>query len=168
MGVSSGVYRVLLLLHIFAVIAGFGVTLVAPLFAGEARKRGGREGLAIAEATYSVIDRALYAIYAVPVLGILLIFVSDDAWKFSQGWISISLLLYLVAIGISHGVHLPNIRRMNVLVAELAGGGAAAGGGPPPQAVELEARGKKAAMFGGILNLLLVAIIVMMIWKPGA
>lgn len=173
MGVNSGIYKFLLLLHILSVIAGFGITLLAPFFGLEAKARKGREGLAIAEATEKVIStKAEYAIYAVPVFGILLVLVSDDVIKFSQLWISLSFLLYIAALGIVHAIHLPNIRAMNGLMAHLASGpapgaGGSGPGGPPPQVTELEQRGKKAATVGGILNLMLVAMVVLMIWKPG-
>ena len=31
----------------------------------------------------------------------------------------------------------------------------------------LEARGKRAAMLGGILNVIAIALIALMVWKPG-
>jgi uncharacterized membrane protein len=171
MGIGGDFYNFLLVLHLMAVIAGFGPTLLAPAFGAEAKARRGKEGLAIAEATFSVLGNyAEKIIYAVPILGILLILTSDDAWKFSQAWISLSFLLYIAALGIVHAVHYKNLRRMNELMAELAGGPppGAGSGGPPPQVAELEARGKKAAMVGGILNLILVVIVILMVWKPGA
>lgn len=170
MGLSSGVYKFVLLLHILAAIAGFGPTLLAPAFAAQARSRRGKEGLAIFDATYTVLSTyATWIIYSVPVFGILLILVSDDVWKFSQAWISLALLLYIVAIGVVHAIHQPNLRKMGQLLAELAEGpppGAAAGGSPP-QVAELESRGQRAALVGGLLNLNLVLILVLMIWKPG-
>lgn len=169
MGISGGLYRVLLLLHIFTAIAGFGVTILAPAFGAQAKARRGREGVAIAEATYKVTSTyAEWLIYSVPVFGILLVLTSDDAWQFSQTWISMSFLFYIVAIGLVHGLHMPNIKKMNGLMAEMADGPPPGSSGPPPQVAELEARGRKAALVGGVLNLLLVAILVMMIWKPGA
>ena len=173
MGIGSGFYKFILLLHIISVIAGFGLTVLAPFFGAEAKKRRGREGLAIAEALESVIaTKAEYIIYSVPIWGILLVLLSDDAWKFSQAWISVSFVLYIAALGIVHAVHMPNIKAMNRAMAALADGpppgAAAVGGGPPPQVAELEARGKKAAMVGMLLNLLLLGVLIMMIWKPGA
>jgi hypothetical protein len=102
-----------------------------------------------------------------------MILTSDDVWKFSQAWISLAFLLYIVALGIVHGVHYPNLRRMNALMAELSvGGGAPAGGGAtggrPPQLAELEDRGKRVAAVGGLLHLDLAIILILMIWKPGA
>jgi uncharacterized membrane protein len=167
----SGIYKFLLVLHLLAVIVGFGPTVMAAAYGAKAKARQGREGLAIAETTYDVISNyAVWPIYAVPILGILLVLTSDDAWKFSQTWISLSFLLYFVAIGIVHAIHQPNIRRMNQLMAELVAAGppaGGAGGGPPPQVAEIEARGKRAGMVGGVLNLLLVVIVALMVWKPG-
>jgi hypothetical protein len=59
---------------------------------------------------------------------------------------------------------------MNALQNQLLAGpppGAAPASGPPPQVAELEARGKKAAMFGGILHLLLTLLLLDMVFKPG-
>lgn len=169
MGVNSGLYEFVLILHIVAAIIGFGAVFVAVFLGLQARDRKGEGGLAVAEATYGVITKVgEWPIYAVPVLGIFLVLLSDDVFKFSQAWISLSFLLYIVAVGLVHGLHLPNIRRMNQLMAELvAGTGAAAGSGPPPQVAELESRGKKAGAVAGALNLLWVLVVVLMVTKPG-
>lgn len=167
MGLNSGIYKFLFVLHILAVIAGFGPTIAAAVYGAKAKARGGTEGQAIAESTYDVISQfAEWFIYAVPILGILLILTSDDAWQFSDTWISLSFLLYFVSLGLVHAVHRPNLRRMNAAMAELNAGGPP-GGGPPPQVAELEQRGKKAAAVGGLLNVILVAITFLMVWKPG-
>ncbi len=171
-GSGSGAYKLVLVLHLVTAIIGFGGTTIAGVYGAKAVRRRGREGQAIAETTYDVTQNfASWFVYAVPVLGIILIFLSEDVWKFSQTWISLSFLLYIVALGILHAAHLPNIRKMNAIVAELAAGGAsspgAAGGGPPPQVAELERRGQMAGVLGGVLNLLWVVIVFLMVWKPG-
>jgi uncharacterized membrane protein len=171
MGTNSGVYKFLLVLHLLAAIVGFGPTVLAAVFGAKAKARGGREGQAIAETTYDVMhDVAEWIIYAVPILGILLVLTSDDAWKFSDAWISFSFLLYIAALGIVHALHFPNIKRMNLLMAELntGTGPPGSGGGPPPQVAELEQRGKKAAGLGMLLNVMLVIIVFLMVWKPGS
>jgi uncharacterized membrane protein len=140
------------------------------VFGAKAKQRGGREGAAVAEVALDVSEHwSEWFIYAVPLLGIVLVFLSDDAWKFSQAWISLSFLLYLVGLGLVHGLHNPNLRRMNQLAAELNAAPATGGssGGPPPQVAELEARGRRAAFAGAVLNLLVVAIVFLMVWKPG-
>ncbi len=170
-GAGSGAYKFVLVLHLVAAIVGFGGTTIAGVYGATAARRRGREGVAIAETTYDVTQNfASWFVYAVPVLGIILIFLSEDVWTFSQTWISLSFLLYIVLIGIVHAVHLPNIRKMNAIAAELAGGGPApggTGGGPPPQVAELERRGQLAGVLGGALNLIWVVIVFLMVWKPG-
>ena len=167
-GLNSGIYKFVLVLHILSAIIGFGSVFLADVFVMKARARGPRDSLAVSEVLTDVGEHwSSWFIYAVPLLGIGLILLSDDVWKFSQTWISMSFLLYIVALGLSHGLHFPNLRRMNAIGAELAAGGISPGGGPPPQVAELEARGKRAGMVGGILNLIMIAILFLMIWKPG-
>jgi uncharacterized membrane protein len=169
MGLNSGLYKILLLLHILSVVVGLGAVTLNGLYGNQAKLRRGAEGLAIAEATDFVTRVATYVIYLIPVFGILLVMASDKAWKFSQTWIGLSFVLYIAALGISHGVMRPTYRRMLELMRELAAGPPPAGatGGPPPQVIELEAKGRRMAMGGGALNVLLVLLIALMIWKPG-
>ena len=172
MGPGSTGYKIVLVLHILSLIFGFGPFVLNGLYGAQAKKRPGPGGLAIGEASFAVGMVAEKIIYTVPIWGIGLVFMSDDVWSFSQLWVWLSLLLYLTAVGISHAVMIPSAKRMNVLAAELvaAGGpppGAAPGGPPPPQVVEMEAIGKKLAIGGTTLNLFLLTIIVLMVFKPG-
>ena len=56
---------------------------------------------------------------------------------------------------------------MRELVAAGAPGPGATPAGPPPQAAELEALGKQVAAVGTVLDLLLIVILFLMVWKPG-
>jgi hypothetical protein len=51
---------------------------------------------------------------------------------------------------------------------EMVAAGPPATPGPPPQATEMEALGKRVAATGGTLNVLLVVILVLMVFRPGA
>lgn len=171
MGIDSGIYKALLVLHILAAIVGFGGVMLNGVYGLQAKKRRGPEGLAIAEANYFVSTKAAEpAIYLVFVFGVLLVLTSDDVWSFGDLWVSLAMGLYVVAIGLSHGVMIPTVRRMNALMAELVDMGPpspqGATGGPPPQALELEQRGKTVGMVGAVLNLVVVVILALMIWKP--
>jgi hypothetical protein len=61
---------------------------------------------------------------------------------------------------------MPTVKRMGVLMREMLAGPPPVGG-PPPQVVEMEALGKKLAVVGPVLNLILIVILVLMVWKPG-
>jgi uncharacterized membrane protein len=162
-------YKAVLLLHILSAIIGFGAVFLNALYGRAAERRRGAEGLAIAETNYDVSQVAQYFIYAVPIFGILLVLMSDDVIKFSEGWISASFVLYLVGLGLSHGVLRPNVKKMQGLMRELAGAGPspASGSGRPPQVDELEQRGRTVGIVGAVLNLDVVILLYLMIWQPG-
>jgi uncharacterized membrane protein len=169
-GTNSGVYKLLLVLHILSAIVGFGTVFLNGLYGAQVKKRRGPEGLAISEANFFVSEVAGFFIYAVFVLGILLVLVSDDAWDFSQTWVWLAMAIYIVALGVAQGLLRPNVKRMQALSAELIAAGPPSGTptGPPPQAVEIEQRAKVVAACGATLNVAVVAVLALMIWKPGA
>ena len=170
MGIDSGIYKTLLVLHILAAVVGFGGVMLNGIHGVQAKKRGGHEAVAIADSAMAVGNVAEKVIYLVFVFGIALVLVSDDVWSFGDLWVSVSMALFIVAVGVSHGVLMPNLHRMRALMAELADAGPpppqGATAGPPPQAVELEQRGKTVAAVSGVLNLAVVVILALMIWKP--
>jgi hypothetical protein len=57
---------------------------------------------------------------------------------------------------------------MGVLMREMVAVGVPAAPGPPPQAVEMQSLGKRVAATATTLDLLLVVILVLMVFKPGA
>ena len=165
--VNDGMYHFLFFLHISASIVGFGGVVLNGVYGAQAKQRPGPGGLAITEANYFVTKKICeIAIYLVPLFGFGLIGMSDSAWEFSQTWVIESIVMYVIALGIAHGVLIPNAKRMIELQREMAAGPPPAGG-PPPQVAQMEAAGKKLAAGGMTNNLLLIAILVLMILKPG-
>ncbi len=162
----SGWYQFILVLHILSVIFGLGTVSLNGVYAAQAQKRQGPPGRAITEANFFVSTIAEYIIYTIPVWGIILVVSSHDAIKFSQTWVWLSLLLFIVAIGLSHAIMIPGVKRIIELQKEMEQSPATAGG-PPVQVSELQSIGAKLAPTGMILDLLLVVIVVLMITKPG-
>ena len=117
--------------------------VVTGYFGAMAAARKGREGAAIGEVVEKAYKFSEWFIYAVPLLGIVLVLMSEDVFAFSQAWVSASFVLYIVAIGLFHGLHLPTVRRINAILVETAGGSQAS-------AAELDKLGKKAGMVGGL------------------
>jgi hypothetical protein len=170
--VSSG-YRFVLFLHIAVSIVGFGAVTLNGLYAAEAKKRPGLGGLAITEANHRVSTIGEYCIYAVPILGLALVgMAGDNIIKFSDTWVWLALVLYVIALGVSHAVLIPSVKQIIGLQRELVVAGAppagAATGGPPPQVAQIEALGKRAAAAGMFLNLMLAVILLLMVFKPGS
>ena len=165
-GVSDTSYEIVLVLHILSAVVGLGAVFLNAIYGAQAKARRGPEGLAIVQANFKVTEIAQYFIYAIPIFGIGLVFMSDDVIEFSDTWIWLSIVLYLVALALSHAIMLPSVKRMQVLMAEMIAAGPPAGG-PPPQAAEMEQIGKRIAPIGATLNLLVVVIIALMVFKPG-
>lgn len=158
-------YRILLILHILSVVVGIGAVMLNGLYAAQSRQRPGPPGRAVSEANFTVSKIAEYVIYTVPIFGLLLV-VANDAWDFDQTWVWLSIVLFVIALGISHAVLIPGHRKINQLLAEMEQGPPPAGS-PPPQAAELEKLGKAQAAAGMTLNLLVVVFLYLMIFKPG-
>ncbi len=167
MGTNSGVYKFVLVLHILSAIIGFGAVFLNGLYAAQAKARRGREALAVAESNWLVSRIAEWFIYAVFVFGVLLVLLSDETYEFGDTWISASMGLYIVALGLVHGLLRPNIQRVLSAMRELAEGAPTEGAGPPPQLAILEQRGRIVGATSAALNALLVVILFLMVWKPG-
>lgn len=154
-------YELLVFLHLVSVVVGIGGVTLNGVYANLAMKGEGTEGVAISEANYKVSNIAEKFIYAIPVFGILAV-LENEGIDFDQTWIWLSLVLYVVAMGISHGIVMPSHKRINVLSRQLA-----TGQGGPAEGQELAAIGKKLAPAGMSLDLIAVVIIGLMVWKPG-
>ncbi len=163
---TSGIYKFVLLLHILSVVVGIGAVMLNGIYASQAAKRTTTGGRAISEANFAVSKIAEYVIYSIPIWGLALVGMSDKEWKFSQTWVWLSLLIYIAAIGISHAVMFPGHRRVNELLAEMETTPAAAATGSP-QSTEMAQVGQKLAIGGATLDIIVVILIYLMIFKPG-
>jgi uncharacterized membrane protein len=92
MGITSDTYRIVLILHVVAVVAAFG-----PLFVYPTLHRAGATG-AVARLHLRV---ALPAMFLVWVLGMGLAGLSDDVWKVSEPWLAASVVSWVVLMAVS-------------------------------------------------------------------
>jgi hypothetical protein len=165
----SDTYKIVLVLHILCAIIGFGAVFLNGLYGQQAKSHQGAAGLAIAEANELVTKVGEYFIYAVFVLGIALVLIGDPVHKFGQTWIWLAMTLYLIALTISRTLLFPGVRRLIALQRELVESGPpVAGSGPPPQVVQMEKVGKQVATYGAILNVMIVVVLTLMVFKPGS
>jgi uncharacterized membrane protein len=161
---DDGIYNILLLLHLFFVIIGVGAAFAIPVMAVQLRKL---QGSSLTQAATSAYDSARFLIIPPIVLagliGPFLVMLSDDAYSMGDTWVSIGFVLWFAAIAIGLGVQWPNERKKVQLSKALEADGADKAG----LATELDGLYKKGAMFGGINHLIFIALLVVMIWKPG-
>lgn len=162
-GVSSTTYKVILAVHLLTAIVGLGAVTLNGLYAAEAQKRPGPAGRAISEANYKVGAIAEWLILLVPITGACLVWASDGLWEWGAAWVSASLAISIAALLIARLVLVPGHKRINGILAEMETVGDDA---RPALGAEVARLGKMQAASGGILNLMLVALVVLMIWKP--
>jgi uncharacterized membrane protein len=166
MGVNSGLYKTVEVLHILAAVVGFGAVLWNGFYAVHSKRRPPREALAINEANFAASLAASWAIYLVALLGLALVGLSDGAYRMGDLWVTTSILTFIVALSISHGLLAPNGRRMLALQAELVELDGAELSGPPEQAVELADRAKRQAALGTVNAALTVFLVYLMVFRP--
>jgi hypothetical protein len=166
-------YELLKFLHLLAVVVGIGNTAMNPVYGTFAKNRPGPGGLAVTEANYKAAKVGEWFIYAIPIFGILLVLHDDGPGEWGDTWVWLSILLYVIALGIAHGVLFRSHKRMIVLQQELESMGPPPAGvadtatGPPPQVAELDRLGNRLAQFGGLLHVIATVLILLMVWKPG-
>lgn len=166
MGYGELPYLVVYLIHLGCVVVGFGSSFVYPLLAVKARDLAPREAYALNHAALGISPYlTTYPIYGAGASGVVLVVLSDDAFSFSATWISVAFLVFILGVLVSTFLHTPNLKAMDALQAQLID---APAGPAPPGVAELEERGQKAAMYGGLLHVFWFVLMVDMIWKPGA
>ena len=126
MGVTSFAYRLVFLLHILCAIIGFGGVILNGLYAARAKKRPPAEGLAVMEVnTFVSVKVAEIFIYLTAIWGLGLVGLSHKVWKFSQTWVWLAIVIYILALGVSHGLLMPRVKKLLAYMRT-----AVAGGGP--------------------------------------
>lgn len=163
---GNDAYKLVLVLHILCAIIGFGTVFFNGIYGAQAKARRGTEALAISQANMLVSRIGEYFIYALFLLGIVLVLLGDPVLDFGQTWIWLAMLLYVAAIGVSHALLWPRVRRMLALTQEMVDAGPPTAG-PPPQVAEMERIGRQLAIIDPVLNLTMVAVLFLMVFKPG-
>ena len=161
-------FHLWLFLHVTAAIVAFGPTFVFPLIGIAASKEPQHVGFALK--LDAAIEDKLVIPFALtmPVSGIALAVVLSIDWA-KNAWLTLGLALYVVALVIAVFVQRPIVHRLihmadGMRAAPAVAGPGAAAAGPPAEFLRLTARVRT---FGMILTALLIAIIVLMVWKPG-
>ena len=140
-------YKIMLLLHILAVIVAFAPAFVWPFASVKLKKEGKPVGPAIgALAAGNTAKIHGPALVLVGLFGFGLVGMSDDVFSFSQSWVMAAGTLWFIMLGVIFGLMLPAEKK------------SAAGD---------ESADKLVSMAGGIMHLLLFVMLFLMIWKPG-
>ena len=152
----------LLFLHILGAIAGFGPSFAFPIVGamGGKEREHGNFATRVSEA---ISGRLVYPIgITLPITGALIILVRGiDLSSRAYWWLGIAIVLYIIAYGYSFFSQRKTVERL----IEITSGPPPAGAtGPPPELPGLVQRIQRGGM---LLTALLLAIIFLMVVKPG-
>jgi hypothetical protein len=146
--VDTTTYKLLMLLHIASIVVAFAPAAVDMILARQLGEDDAPVLRRVAEVA-SVNSQRIHgtALILAGLFGIGLILASDDAWEFSDTWISLAFLVWIAMNGVAHAMIIPSERKL------------AAG--------DLAAR-TRLDRGGAIITLLFLFMLYLMIWKPGA
>jgi uncharacterized membrane protein len=158
-------YDLSLFLHITAVMVGFGATFAEAIMFPVAMKVGVRH-LPYVHRLQLAINQYL----ATPALAIVLItgiYQTSERWEFDQFWISAALLIVVLIGGLIGGYFIPADRRLGPMVEEEI----AAAGDRDIKLSDLseqyQRQGRMEGIVGAITGVLLIAVVYLMVVKPG-
>ena len=156
-------YNFSVFLHVTAVMVGFGSTFALAVTTPLALKLDPRHLPYVHQ-----LELTLNRFFASPGLVIVIATgfyqVSEGDWKFGDFWLSGTFAIVIVIGAIMGAVFLPDSKRCKALAERDI---AAAGGGEMTMSEEYVRANRRAAIFGPVTGLLLVAAVFLMVTKPG-
>jgi hypothetical protein len=150
--------------HILGAIIAFGPTFSHRFIGAMGGAEPQHRNFALRVSSKLAQTQTLPLAYVQGVTGVGLI-LTGNVNLFGSAWLLVGIVLYAIAIGYALGVQTPAVAR---LVEMTAGGPPPAGAapsGPPPEALALV---KKVQQGGMLLAVLIVSIVFLMVFKPGA
>jgi hypothetical protein len=144
-------------LHVLSAVVGFGAIFVTGVYAGRARRRASES---VRRYFRPGPNWAARAVYVVPVLGVVLVETSHGADRFAQLWVWVSVLLWVLAAGLSQAIVWPGEARIQQLVANSPPAGTGA------RQVELDRACRRVERAAVAIDLVFVSTLVLMVTKP--
>ena len=166
---SSGpsvLFDLFVLLHLVCVVGGFG-GIVYRAFALEAARRRGEAATAGILDVYgqvSVIAEVL--IYGALVFGVAALAADHGSSIFHRVWVPIAVGVYVVMLGVLHGLVRPSEKRYRAVLLDLAQAPPVAPPARPPHLAELDRVYRRLGAGMGLFNVLLLAALYLMVFKP--
>ena len=145
--VGSTLYKLLFLGHMITFLAAFAAAVVNPVLMAKVKAGGDDAALHRVAGYIAGNGRQIHfpALVLLGAFGLGMVFEGD--WDFGDAWVSLAFLVWLAMCGVISGLMLPSERKL------------AAGDMAAEKLVERA---------GQIVTLLLLVMLYLMIWKPGA
>lgn len=161
-------FEILVMLHVLCVVGGFGAVAYNGLYTSLAQRRSAGGTSAVLEVNKLVSGLAEMLIYAALLFGIGAVSAAgkNSDIKFSDAWVAAAFAVYLVDVGLLHGLIRPAQRRYGDVVKRLE-----APVGPTQDrdtdVAELKSLEKRVGFGWGLFNALVIGAIYLMVFQPG-
>jgi len=154
----AGMFHLWLFLHILGAIAAFGFGFYAPIY-GRASAAEPQHANWFLRATKRVSNGVLVPVaISMAVTGTLLVMSSGGMDRFRELWLTVAIVLYVVALVIVFAAQRPTLNKLIALTSTPPGPD-----GPSP---ELPALVQRLQLLSMALLVLVIVIVGLMIWKP--
>ena len=147
----------LLTIHVLTAILGLGVVTAFP-FLGLTAEKEPRYAAVLNRMTYLISNRVIYPAMGIQLITGVLLIIAIPLNLTKNAWLGASIILFLAVAGLATGVMSPAERKLIPILE--AGDGTSI----PDEARPLMS---KLRAFGTVMNVLLVAIIILMVVRPG-
>ena len=160
--IAMRLYDFVLWIHVAAVVIAFGAPFIYPIILARVTNANPEAlpGLynAMVHAGRTLITGAYVILFLAGA------YLATDGGLWSASWVSSSLLILIVLVGISHGLAMPTEKKLSAMATkELPAHG---GGGTMTFSVEYEKAYRKLNIVGVISNVLVLIALFLMIVQP--
>jgi uncharacterized membrane protein len=163
LGTEGSLFRLVLLLHIACAAIGFGAVAFNAIIRARARQRGGDVEIILLDENAAITRIAEFFMYGVLVFGLLAALTSQSNWQLSQSWVSLSMLLYLIEIGVLHGVIHRAEREHRTLLRQVNGGE----GDHEVEVDQLDHLEQRISLGWAVFDVIFLIILYLMVFTPG-
>ena len=155
-------FTILIIVHIGGAIVGIGPSFALGVLGPMSEKVDDAGKLALIKAMQAIDTRLVtpVALVTQPLTGVLLIFerhFNHGFFSVRRLWLIIAIVLYALIIYMSYIISRPRVRRMIALLES--------GQGASEEFKKLRDTSK---MLGPVFGVMTLAIVILMIWKPGS
>ncbi|KYH43576.1 DUF2269 family protein [Branchiibius sp. NY16-3462-2] len=156
-------FKVMLFLHLLTAIFAIGPLVHAVTTASRGLRRSDPEAIAASSRMTKVYAGAsiLTVIFGFGLMSSTSPYTGKKVASFSEPWIWISLLLWLIAAGIAIAVVVPALDKASDAFT-LAGAASAVDAEPTPSSAVA-----RVAASGGVVGILMAVVVALMVWQPG-
>jgi hypothetical protein len=163
---SGWLFHLFVLLHIICVVGGFGGMAYRAFVLDLARRRGDVATAGILGAYGQISSVAEVLIYGAAVFGVAAVAAGGHHSYFARPWLFAAVVIYVVMVGLLHGLVRPAERNYRRALLELAQAPSMPPPARPPQMAEMDRLQRRIGAGMGTFNVLLLGALYLMVFRP--